>query len=197
MYHCLGIREQECTRVRYEGGETIFERRTREDKLYCAKCGSRHVIKSGSTIRRFRCVPIGARQITLVMTVQRLECKGHIYMTIVVNLEAGRIVYVGKGKGADALDGLWSKLKRAVCRQGAPVRCRTDVRLLPHRQVDVVCRRLGRQRETGQGATGEKRPLATAYYLNVTEVESRVSLLALPRCSNVTESKVLAKTPFL
>ena len=198
MYHCLGIREQECTRVRYEGGETIFEIRTKESKLYCPKCKSRHVTKSGSTIRRFKCVPIGTRPVILEMTVQRLECKdcgavrlehihfvrgkqrythrmklfvldmcrtstisnvsrivrmswdtvkdilkselgrkyshpdlkglryigidefavakGHIYMTVVVDLETGRIVYVGNGKGADALDGLWPRLKRAGCR---------------------------------------------------------------------------------
>ena len=42
--------------------------------------------------------------------------KGHVYMTIVVDLETGRIVYVGEGKGADALDGLWPKLRRAGCR---------------------------------------------------------------------------------
>ena len=198
MYHCLGIWEQECTRTRYEGGKTILEIRTREDSLYCAKCGSRHVIKSGNTLRHLRCVPIGSRPITLEMTMQRLECtdcgaiqqenvhfvrgkerytyrmrryvldlcrigtiadvakqvhlswdtvkdilktdlgrkysrpdlkglryigidefavaKGHVYMTIVVDLETGRIVYVGEGKGADALDGLWPKLARAGCR---------------------------------------------------------------------------------
>ena len=198
MYHALGVRDQECTRVRYEGGKTIFEIRTREKKLYCAKCKSRHVIKSGSTVRQFRCVPIGSRPVMLEMTVYRLECKdcgairqehihfahgkqrytyrfkrfvldlckvgtmadvskllrvswdtvkdilktelgrkysrpdlkglryigidefavakGHIYMTIVVDLEKGRIVYVGEGKGADALDGLWPKLSRAGCR---------------------------------------------------------------------------------
>ena len=33
MYHPLGIREQECTRTRYEGGRVIFEIRTREEKL--------------------------------------------------------------------------------------------------------------------------------------------------------------------
>lgn len=197
MYHCLGIREQECTRVRYEGGTTIFEIRTREDKFYCPKCGSRHVIKSGSTVRRFRSVPIGSRPVILEMTVQRLECKdcgavqqehvhfargkqrytykfkrfaldlckigtildvskllrvswdtvkdilkselsrrygrpdlknlryigidefsvarGQVYMTIVVDLETGRIVHVGEGKGADSLDGLWPKLRRAGC----------------------------------------------------------------------------------
>ena len=198
MYHCLGIRDQECTCTRYEGGRIIFKIRTRDDKLYCARCGSRHVIKSGSTVRRFRSVPIGSRQIILEMTVQRLECKdcgaiqqervhfvrgkerytyrmkrfvldlcrigtiadvakqvhmswdtvkdilkaelgrkysrpdlkepryigidefavakGQVYMTIVVDLECGGIVYVGNGKGADALDGLWPKLARAGCR---------------------------------------------------------------------------------
>lgn len=188
MYQCLGIREQECTRTRYEGGAVILEIRTREDKLYCPRCKSHHVIKSGSTIRQFKCVPIGSHPVILEMTVQRLECKdcgavrqenihfvrgkesytyrmrrfvldlckigtmadvaklvhmswdtvkdilktelgrkysrpdlsglryisidefavtkGHIYMTIVVDLESGRIVYVSEGKGADALDGL-------------------------------------------------------------------------------------------
>ena len=198
MYHAFGIREQECTRTRYEGGKIVLEIRTREDELYCAKCGSRHVIKSGSTLRHLRCVPVGSRPTMLEMTVQRLECKdcgaiqqekihfvrgkerytyrmrryvldlcrigtiadvakqvhmswdtvkdilkadlgrkysrpdlkglryigidefavakGHVYMTIVVDLESGRIVYVGNGKGADALDGLWPKLARAGCR---------------------------------------------------------------------------------
>ena len=198
IYHALGIREQVCTRTRYEGGRIIVEIKTKENKLYCAKCDSRHVTKSGSTVRRFRCVPIGSRPIIIEMTVQRLECKhcgavqqekihfvrgkerytcrlkrhvldlcrigtiadvakqlhmswdtvkdilkaelgrkysrpdlkglryigidefavakGHVYMTIVVDLETGRIVYVGNGKGADALDGLWPKLARAGCR---------------------------------------------------------------------------------
>lgn len=75
MYHCLGIRGQVCTRTRYEGETVILEIRTRDDKLYCPRCKSRHVIKSGRTIRRFRCVPIGLRQVILEMAVQRLECK--------------------------------------------------------------------------------------------------------------------------
>lgn len=39
--------------------------------------------------------------------------KGHVYKTIVVNLETGQIVYVGEGKGADSLNGFWKKLKKA------------------------------------------------------------------------------------
>ena len=33
--------------------------------------------------------------------------KGHVYKTVVVDLRSGRILYVGEGKGADALDGFW------------------------------------------------------------------------------------------
>lgn len=38
--------------------------------------------------------------------------KGHVYKTIVVDLDSGRILYVGDGKGADALIGFWKKVKR-------------------------------------------------------------------------------------
>ena len=37
--------------------------------------------------------------------------KGHIYKTIVVDLASGRILYVGEGKGVDALKGFWKKVK--------------------------------------------------------------------------------------
>lgn len=39
--------------------------------------------------------------------------KGHVYKTIVVNLENGQIVYVGDGKGANALDGFWKMVRKA------------------------------------------------------------------------------------
>ena len=38
--------------------------------------------------------------------------KGHVYKTIVVDLRSGRILYVGEGKGADALDSFWKRVKR-------------------------------------------------------------------------------------
>lgn len=36
--------------------------------------------------------------------------KGHVYKTIVVNMENGHIVYVGDGHGKSSLDGFWDKL---------------------------------------------------------------------------------------
>lgn len=38
--------------------------------------------------------------------------KGHVYKTIVVDLKSGRILHVGDGKGADALDGFWKRVRR-------------------------------------------------------------------------------------
>jgi transposase len=37
--------------------------------------------------------------------------KGHRYMTIVLDLESGTVVFVGDGKGADALKPFWKRLK--------------------------------------------------------------------------------------
>ena len=38
--------------------------------------------------------------------------KGHVYKTIVVDLNTGRILYVGEGKGADALEKFWRRIRR-------------------------------------------------------------------------------------
>ena len=38
--------------------------------------------------------------------------KGHVYKTIVVDLRSGRILYVGEGRGSDALEKFWQKVKR-------------------------------------------------------------------------------------
>ena len=37
--------------------------------------------------------------------------KGHKYLTIVMDLKSGAVVFVGKGKGADALKPFWNRLK--------------------------------------------------------------------------------------
>ncbi len=42
--------------------------------------------------------------------------KGHHYVTVVLNLLSGAVVFVGDGKGADALDPFWRRLRRARAR---------------------------------------------------------------------------------
>jgi len=39
--------------------------------------------------------------------------KGHKYLTVVLNLTTGAIIFVGEGKGADALKPFWKRLKRS------------------------------------------------------------------------------------
>lgn len=38
--------------------------------------------------------------------------KGHVYKTIVVDLDTGIIIWVGDGKGKAALDGFWKRIKK-------------------------------------------------------------------------------------
>jgi transposase len=37
--------------------------------------------------------------------------RGHRYLTVVLDLDSGRVVFVGKGKGADSLDIFWKRLR--------------------------------------------------------------------------------------
>lgn len=39
--------------------------------------------------------------------------KGHVYLTVVMDMDSGSMVFVGNGKGADALEPFWKRLKRA------------------------------------------------------------------------------------
>jgi transposase len=39
--------------------------------------------------------------------------KGHVYLTIVLDLESGVVVHVGRGKGGDALLAFWTRLRRS------------------------------------------------------------------------------------
>jgi transposase len=39
--------------------------------------------------------------------------KGQRYVTVVLNLRSGAVVYVGEGKGVEALEGFWKRLRRA------------------------------------------------------------------------------------
>jgi len=44
--------------------------------------------------------------------------KGHKYMTIVLDLDSGQVIFVGGGRGGDALDPFWKRLRRS----GATIR---------------------------------------------------------------------------
>jgi transposase len=45
--------------------------------------------------------------------------KGHRYVTIVMDLQSGAVVHVGPGKGGDALEGFWKRLRRSGAKMEA------------------------------------------------------------------------------
>ena len=56
--------------------------------------------------------------------------KGHVYKTIVVDLDSGRVIYVGDGKGTKALKKFWRKVKRKLlCLQRLTHRDKSDAAL--------------------------------------------------------------------
>ena len=196
LYHGWGIRNYTYRRTAYvdEGIEFHIEQ---EKNFQCAACGSRRVVGRGQAIRRFKAPPIGFKRVTVVLPVQRVECRdcgvvrqvkiefadqrrsythaferyalelslqttiqaaaahlgvswdvikdiqkryykskfgrpnlsalrclaideisigGHRYLTIVMDLETGAVVFVGSGKGIEALTPFWPRLKRAGCK---------------------------------------------------------------------------------
>jgi transposase len=181
--------------TRYEKGAVVFTVEQPEHSLCCSACGEKRVIRRGSTLRRFRAVPIGRKPVFVEMCVARLLClacglvrqvrvgfaelrrrhtrsferyalqlsrlttiqdaalhlgvswdvvkdiqkryllrhfskpklkklrriaideisvgKGQKYLTVVLDLKSGVVVFVGDGKGGDALEPFWKRLKRA------------------------------------------------------------------------------------
>ncbi len=97
LYHGFGIRGYTYVRTAYEGGTVIFTIHQERGDLRCAVCGSRRVIRHGAQARRFRGLPIG---------------RGQRYLTVVLDLESGAVVFVGDGKGVEALQPFWKRLQR-------------------------------------------------------------------------------------
>ena len=192
MQNALGVSQQDCQNLRYEGNNLVLEIQTPKEKLCCPVCGSHNINRNGSHIRRFVSVPIGLSKTYIDMRVHRIQChdcgcikqenidfakgkrrytkafanmvldlsrfatiqdiswflqvfwdvvlnihmeflqsnysnpdlstlrhisidefathKGHVYKTIVVDLNNGHIVYVDDGNGKNALDGFWEHL---------------------------------------------------------------------------------------
>ena len=195
LYHAFGIRGYDYVRTQYQGGTVTFTIKHKPDDLVCSHCGSRRVIRRGTTTRRFRSVPIGRKPVLISLAIQRVFClacllvrqvklgfavprrsytkaferyvlelsrfatikdiadhlgvgwdlikdiqkrnlatrykapkyrhlkqiaideisigKGHRYLTIVLCLQTGAVVFVGDGKGREALIPFFKRLKRS------------------------------------------------------------------------------------
>ena len=193
LYHAFDIKGYKYIHTRYENGAVIF--RIAHDKFShrCSSFGSKHVIRRGKVMRRFRTLPIGLKPVFIELEIQRVFClacqvlrqvklafakwrrtytkaferyalslsrfmtisdvakhlrvswgvikeiqkqylskryarpklnklnriaideisigKGHRYLTVVLNLTTGAVIFVGDGKGAEALDPFFRRIR--------------------------------------------------------------------------------------
>ena len=195
LYHAFGIRVYSYVRSQFLHGQIHFSIEQRNAPMRCRQCGADQVIRRGTFVRRFRTLPIGGRQVWIVLPVQRVECQRcrvvqrvevafadrrrgytraferyalelcrhmtiqdvadhlsvswdvikaihkrylrerfarprlkdltHIaideicigrprkFLTIVLDLTSGAVVFVGQGKGKEALKPFWARVKRS------------------------------------------------------------------------------------
>lgn len=225
LYHAFCIRGYDYVSTRYEEGEIVFTIRHKPELLQCPDCGGKDLIMRGTVPRRFLAPGIGSKPVSIVLAVQRVECrecgavkqvnlgfadqrrsytrsferlavelsrrmtikdvaqhlqvswdivkdmvkrylhrrfsrprlhdlqdiaideisigKGHQYLTVVLDLQSGAVVFVGDGKGAEALEPFWRRLTcsgakvRAVAIDMSPAYIAAVLKHLPSAQI--VC----------------------------------------------------------
>jgi transposase len=71
-------------------------------------------IQKGDLQRRFGRPKL--RHVRQIAIDEISTAKGHRYLTIVLDLESGAVVHVGRGKGGDALKDFWTRLRRSRAR---------------------------------------------------------------------------------
>lgn len=195
LYHGWGLRGYRHQRTQFVEGRIVFHVTQDADAVCCPDCGGKRVMRQGVVPRTFKGLPIGGKQVDIVLPVQRVRChdcgvlrqvkvgfaderrrhtrgfaryalelsrhmtlsaaaqhlgvswdvikdiqkqylrthfarprlrelkqiaideisigKHHHYLTVVLDLESGAVVFVGEGKGADALELFWKRLRAA------------------------------------------------------------------------------------
>lgn len=193
LYHAFDIKGYKYIHTRYENGAVIFRIAHDQFSHRCSNCNSKHVVRRGKVMRRFRALPIGLKPVYIELEIQRVFCmvcqvlrqvkltfaswrktytkaferyalslsrfmtisdvsrhlrvswgvikeiqkqylskryvrpklnklnriaideisigKGHRYLTVVLNLTTGAVIFVGDGKGAEALDPFFRRIR--------------------------------------------------------------------------------------
>ena len=195
LYHAFGLTGYRYLKTEYKAGTVLFSIEKKPDQQCCPDCDSKKIHRRGFVIRRIKTLPIGKKQVLLVVKIQRVECtecralkqeklnfawpkktytraferyvlelsklmtirdvalhlgiswdtvkdiqkrwlfkhfrkprlkhlkhlaideisigRKHRYLTIVLDLQSGAVVFIGDGKGADSLIRFWKRLKHS------------------------------------------------------------------------------------
>jgi len=134
-HDCKKIRQVKITFAEEHKRHTRFFERYVLDLLLSMTCQdvAEHLGLSWDTVRDiekrrltrdFSKPPL--KEVRLIAIDEIAVRKGHKYLTVVMDLESGRVIFVGDGKGAEALIPFWKRLKRsrasifAVCSDMSP-----------------------------------------------------------------------------
>lgn len=195
IYHALGLVGYQFLKPLFEKGKIYFLVRKHSGKLRCPECNSHRIKLKGTVTRNFKSIPMGKKQIILIVIIQRVQCnechclkqiklgfadpqktysrafaryvlellkfatikdvarhlniswdtvkeiqkeyllkhfsnpqltnlkqiaideisigKKHRYLTIVLDLTTGAVIFIGEGKDADSLKPFWKKIRSA------------------------------------------------------------------------------------
>ncbi|MEX2531001.1 MAG: transposase [Gemmatimonadota bacterium] len=94
IHHGFGIRGYHYLRTEYVGGEIHITIRPPRDKLRCAACRGRRVVRRGGRPRRFRGLPIGKKRVWICLAVPRLECKRWLEEALALNAPLAAAYYL-------------------------------------------------------------------------------------------------------
>lgn len=75
LYHGFGIRGYRYEKTEYVEGGVVFHLTQSRETCLCSACGSAEVVLRGQVERRFHCLPIGHKEVTLVLPIPRVECQ--------------------------------------------------------------------------------------------------------------------------
>ena len=75
LYHAFGVREgYDYQKTEYVEGRVEFHLRVQKDRIKCPECASASIQRRGGRTRRIRSVPIGLKEVVLVVEVPQLHC---------------------------------------------------------------------------------------------------------------------------
>ena len=116
LYHAWGLRGYDLQATDFVVGGTVFRLRQNPDTLCCGNCGSlvitrqgvkdiqkRHLLRHYAKPRLKNLRQIAIDEISIG--------RGHRYLTVVLDLKSGAVVFVGAGKGTAALEPFWKRLR--------------------------------------------------------------------------------------
>jgi len=77
LYHAFGVREDyEYRSTKYVEGRVEFHLAVKDEAIICPHCEEREYWRRGKRQRRINTLPIGPKQVVLVVEVPKCECRG-------------------------------------------------------------------------------------------------------------------------